>query len=700
MASLLCHSVSLAIQPTVYWSAEPVMPGEMAMLQGTGWNDGVRVSFTRGSRSFRAAAASSGTGTEAIYFEVPDDLPIGVTPFTLSTREGELACRLNLPLVWWLQGDGGSRASPGGWIRAFGRCLSFDGTAPQLVLRRDGTTVPTAIHDHTAWSITARLPGAVEAGTYEVWVHNGTGDDSAWERADSIEIDESSTPWRNRIIDIRQFGAVADDEVDDSAAFTRALQAATMARGAIVRFPRGQYRMTGSFTIPPRVLIQGAGMDLTQLIWKDTEAPPEALLENTEGGFGIEDLGLFANDYVKGLSVHPPQPRSGSDNAVPTDIRLQRLLLRFNPLVLQTSTPTVEAHQAPAPKRNVAVVDIHGDNVRLINCDLAWGTSVGFTLQGNHVVCRNNVAHAEGGGWCPVGGGRRIICENNVFTGATTGVTRGAEVWFAHNKVTHQYRNDREGFTTDGPFGGVGFLVNPTVQGRKITFSARHPRDEKQTIPAAVRIVAGTGAGQVRLLRRLEGNSLEMEHEFDIAPDETSLLWAANALHHHIIFDNDMSDTGIAVQLFGAALDCVIVGNKSLRSGGFRAWGNEMCDRVQFLENVITAGYGTVGREMLAGRSSINIDGPWVYGYKGITTRGIVVRRNAIRNNASVLLHGGIQDVLIENNVIEHSPRGIVSEGTARQQGVILKGNRFSDVDTLIEPPEAARAYTVIESKR
>jgi hypothetical protein len=671
----------------------------MAMLQGAGWDGAAVVRIGRGDDSVIVPAGQLYVNERSIRFVIPAAAAPGVTRCTISTRQGDLEWTLNLPQPWWLQGDSGQRATPGGWIRVFGRCLGFKGSKPALELRRNGQSFVAEVQEGGEWAVSARVPKGLQAGQYELWVHNGTGGDSAWVRAGTVAVGDNPPPWNSRVLDVVAYGARADDEGDDSAALTRALATAAQQRGGgIVRFPRGRFLLAGSFTIPPKVLIKGAGREMTHLVWLDTDAPPAAFLENTEGQFGIEDISLYANNYTKGVYVHPVKKPGQPAGPTPANIRLRRICIRFAPFSVKQADK-IEQRSRRADLSDMAVISIYGDNVKLLESELAWTSQVGFMLQGNDILCRGNVAHAEGGGWCPVGGGERIICEGNECSGLTTGVTRGGKVWFAHNKVSHQYRNDREGFTTDGPFGGVGFLENPKVDGKVITFTAKRPRDESQRIPGAVRIVDGKGAGQVRMLTRFESNRLEMDREFDIEPDQTSLLWAANALHRQIIYGNSMSDTGIAVQLFGSALDCVIAGNTSVRSGGFRAWGNETCFYVQFLGNTIAEGYGTAGREMLAGKSSINADGPWVYGFKGPTTRGTVIRRNVLENNATILLHGGVHDALVENNTIRHSNKGIVAEGINRQDGVVLRGNLFEDVDVLIEPATAVTAYTVIDSQ-
>jgi hypothetical protein len=82
--------------------------------------------------------------------------------------------------------------------------------------------------------------------------------------------------------------------------------------------------------------------------------------------------------------------------------------------------------------------------------------------------------------------------------------------------------------------------------------------------------------------------------------------------------------------------------------------------------NHITEGYGTAGPEASAGVSALHIVGPYLtrnnIRFTGTTARGIVMRRNELHNNASILLRAAIHDVLIENNTIRHSAKGIVGD--------------------------------------
>ena len=70
---------------------------------------------------------------------VPASWPMGI--WACRVRRGAALSEpviLNAPEPWWWNGDGGETASPGGWLRVFGKSLNFGG-ASQAVLRRRRT---------------------------------------------------------------------------------------------------------------------------------------------------------------------------------------------------------------------------------------------------------------------------------------------------------------------------------------------------------------------------------------------------------------------------------------------------------------------------------------------------------------------------------------------------------------------------------
>lgn len=692
VASVIFVSMSRADdappRPLVYWSAEPVMPGATAMIQGAGFTKDIKITLSDDAEKQHQVSVPVLDVTDtSLRFIVPNTFVAGRYDVRLESGAGQTLYALNASQPWCHQADFGQQAAPGGWIRLIGRCLSFPGSTPSIELRQSGRTWPLHLGVVTPWSIEAAINSGTPPGSYEIWSNNASADANGWVNAGSIEVVAQNSIWKSDVFDVTAFGAKPDDEIDDSEAFTKALDAIRKNNGGILQFPRGRFRLTGSFALPPNVLIRGAGTELTHLVWADTEQPPEALLSSATGEFGIANLSLYASNYRNGLIVQAPKGQ-----AIAKNVRINSVRVRFTPLSVKgLKADSIEQRAAALSKS--AVFNIFADNVQVVDCDFAWPTNVGLSVQGTDIVCCRNVAHADRGGWCPVGGGRRAIVEMNDFTGVTTGITRGAEVYFARNKVAHMYSGFREGFTTDGAFGGPGMLKQPQIQGTNIEFVSKVGRSESAAVPGVVRVIEGRGAGQYRMIRSYKNNHIEIDHPFDIAPDDTSILFASNAMMRQILFQNDMEDTGIAAQFYGGSLDCVLAENRCARSGGFRAWGNETCWYVQMLGNHIAEGYGTIGPEANAGSSALHVVGPYLTRngdlFKGTTARGIVLRDNRLDNNSSIVLRGAIHDVLVERNVIRHSPLGIVGDLWQRQQGVLLRNNRFDDVDTPYQPVDA-----------
>lgn len=676
------------------------------MLQGSGWDAKTVVFIEADNGEWMVTPANQmAVNSRSLRFVLPGGLRAGLRKCRIENKNGSLSVTLNRPQPWWLQGDAGASASCGGWLRLFGRCLSVKDSMPRVVLGFNDQFTALDLAESSEWNLTARLPAQTPVGRHEVWVHNGSGivgDGSpdraspAWSLAGSIEIAPSKDFWANQQVLITDHGAVPDDGKDDSEALKKGLARLASRSGGVLLIPRGRFHLAGSLRIPPGILLRGAGMDLTHLVWKDVDPAPPALLTNDTGQFGLEDLSIYASNYERGLYVPPPKPTVDGKNKRPANVVVRRVRARFTPLSVAGLT-AAQKQVREAKVMASAVAEIHADNIKFINCDFSWYAGIGFSLQGSNILCRGNVAHAVQGGWCPVGGGRGSITEHNDFIGVTTGVVRAANAWFAHNQVRLQFAGFREGFTNDGTYGGVGFLQNVKVEGAKVTFSADQGRSEPAHIPAAIRVIDGKGAGQYRNIVNFKSDSIEMERPFDVEPDETSVFWASNALERQILYDNEFADTGIAVQLYGSGLDCVVAQNRSARSGGFRAWGNHMCWYTQLIGNEIVEGYGTAGPETRPGESSFAIDGPFVKGYKGTTARGFAIRRNVVQNNGTILIRGSIHDAIVENNLIRHSRQGIVGELVSRQDGIVLRGNRFAEVNEPLSPKEAQQTYSSIK---
>lgn len=139
----LLASYGAAGEASVFWASDPVRPGETVLLTGEGFtsNSVVELSDTGAAESWTALNVLQ-TGAQSLKAVVPDSRPLSV--WACRIREGERASKaewLNEPVVWWWNGDGGETATPGGWLRVFGKSLHFGGQSRARVRAADGTCI-------------------------------------------------------------------------------------------------------------------------------------------------------------------------------------------------------------------------------------------------------------------------------------------------------------------------------------------------------------------------------------------------------------------------------------------------------------------------------------------------------------------------------------------------------------------------------
>ena len=155
---------------------------------------------------------------------------------------------VNAPDPWWLQGDGGEGATPGGWLRVFGKSLGFGGVSRALLRDERGKVIVLPAAPNDGFALRFTLPKALTPGNYTVFVHNGTGGDAAWTRAGVLAVRRPQA-WPAQVFNVMDFyGATAPQEiqkalgkgspaVDRTEAINAALQkaASQWRRGGLLR---------------------------------------------------------------------------------------------------------------------------------------------------------------------------------------------------------------------------------------------------------------------------------------------------------------------------------------------------------------------------------------------------------------------------------------------------------------------------------
>jgi hypothetical protein len=117
---------------------------------------------------------------------------------------------------------------------------------------------------------------------------------------------------------VREHGAVGDGATDDTAAFQRALDAASKARGATVYAPSGRYLCRGTLAVPQGVTMRGSYHCVPSHTGLRSSRPPVQPKPGEDGtalfvtaGKGQEDgkpfLSLDTNSTLAGLTIYYPE---------------------------------------------------------------------------------------------------------------------------------------------------------------------------------------------------------------------------------------------------------------------------------------------------------------------------------------------------------------------------------------------------------
>jgi len=396
MAALLAVAVRVVLAaPAIFWASDPIGPNQTALVVGEGFGEQptvelLRLPDARSDRPPTAAAQWPGRGEaaeaiqpadSAVKFVVPASAKPGVFAYRITGAQGAAWELLNRPTIWWVQGDLILHASPGGWVRAFGKNLAWpQGEGTKTVLHLRGPKSVTLAAEGDGYSVRAALPADLPVGQYEVLAHNGRGGDLAWSAPAKLVV-ERPPAWPTDVFDVKGFGALGNGRADDTAAVEAALKKAEANGGGVVYFPRGRYLLNATLHVPPKTVLRGEREDLAMLYWGDgsdgwkrtvsTRLP--CVIQGTHE-FGVEDLFLWFVNANNGILMDRKGPDAG--NVFIRRVRMQWIMyggyldiVEANDIFKQTA-----ADGGAGSKGMLAYLT--GKNVEISDCDLESSGSV------------------------------------------------------------------------------------------------------------------------------------------------------------------------------------------------------------------------------------------------------------------------------------------------------------------------------------
>ncbi len=701
----------VAGEAAVFWASDPVQPGQAAMLIGSGFAEEPELEVaglsdsSEGSYTPVEALQASGT---SVKFVVPKDLPPGVFKYRLKTATGSLSGVLNRPRLWWLLGDAGTRATPGGSVRLFGKNLLVAGasTEKKTTVELQGPrnlTLPAAAETYTA---EVQLPADLPEGQYRLTLRNGHGGKAVSSESLPLEV-RARKPWPSTVFDVTETGAVGDGVKDDTLAIAAALQKAGEASGGVVYFPRGRYRISATLEVPRFTVLRGEKQSLVALAWTSFPDPPEALVRGTNS-FGLEDLTLYAKEHrhiiVGDLGR---EPEAG-------DVFLHRVRIRASRFRGHPDADRVDELFRRSLKMAGAsrgdAVRLGGTNVEITDCDFyGSGRSLFLSRVRGGRVEGNRLFNGRRGWYCISGSDGLVFADNEVCgadlqssgggLNCLDGSSYSQNVYFAHNRLSLMHGWDREAMTSDAG-GGAYFGKIASCDGTRLVLAEEPNWGRRSWAGAGVFLLDGRGAGQYRRIVRCEGNNVEIDRPWQVEPDEDSLLTITMFQGHYVLVDNEFSDTG-AVQFYGISIENIVAGNKGTRMPGFSCLG--LCYHgyqpswyCQMLGNTLCD--GNYYHWHSAARAGLKVFGANRAPYEGPLNRAAVVRGNRLESNAMIRVYGASRDTIVEGNHVALVDQGIfVSEKAA---SVLVRDNTFDEVPHPLVDEPAMRAAELERMKR
>jgi len=552
------------------------------------------------------------------------------------------------------------------------------------------------------WDATFILPKSIPAGSYRLTYHNGSGGSQGWTPIGAIAIAGSHIQ-PDRMFNVQEYGARGDGVTMDLPAISSSMKAAAAIGGGIVYFPRGRYLVSDTITIPPNVELRGEGRDLVNILWQESETPPQYLIYGSSH-FALTELTLYASNHFHGIGndlVSTSEEGSGN-------VRIERIRVRLNMYRGHLQPDQIDGRFRESLNASTGGFDtirLGGENIKIVDCDIYGSGRSLFLFKPTHAYVARNKFYNGRWGWYSISGADGVIFENNEIIGGDLMSTGGGinnlgdqplsrNVFFFRNHFELLHGWDREAVTSDA---GGGYYYG------KVTVESPHAlslQDVVSANPAArggwkgagVFIMGGKGMGQFAQIVKLEDKMVHLDRSWMVPPDDSSIVSITMMQQNYLFIDNEFIDAGIGVQFYGTSIGHIISGNKSTRTGGFTASGRwyqhfQPSWYCQFLDNEIIE--GNIYR---SGANNATLSGEAVigaYGYQrepntAPLTIGTVIRRNRLRSNAHIEVFGidkrspGIRDVIVEYNTVENADAGIlIDEGSV---GVLVRGNVLRNV--------------------
>ena len=691
--------------------------------------------------------------TDSIKFVIPETLEEGIFAVKLAAKYKPAASSgissydkiiyLNTPEITQLNGDDGTVATPGGSVRITGRNLvqsinTVDSTVTdsakiagmnlraELKSQSGKKTELTITKVYSPYSVEASIPDSLSKGNYELTYYSGYGDGSCWSMPVSLKIsDPIRSKWKTDVFNVCDFGAVSNDDYNDTFAFVNALDAAAKNGGGIVYVPAGIYHLVNMIVIPENVHFMGDGKEVSILYWSpylwDWGELPEASVlcsSNTE----ISDLSLYAARSGHMISVTTPDKSgskiTGSDSSYAANVYIHDLKINASPAGngvtgggaygINISGLTMEALEALIYQESGAnsrgIQFSKCENAQVTNCEVyVASAAIRPNFQSNSYMADNYLELISSGGyrnhyWIDIEG-TDLLFENNTLKNSVIlfGNKQFDGVYFANNKMSTDFWNNTELITGDQTWhwgadrDGIIQKDESDISNRTYLLTSQKTDISTNRYKGEYLCIRdGQGSGQVRRIVYSDKKYVVVESPFTVEPNRNSRASIEAGIADVFFTGNDLQ-YGSGIGSFGIITGTVMSHNKLRNCDWMHLWPySDSCDwYVTMSDNYLTQGYHHLATGETDGESGYSELGLRGCGKDG-SIRGITIKNNKMYegwfiNLESISYSNAVRDVLIDNNYIDGAETAIsftTSNIKNGFDGIMMYRNTFENCKT------------------
>ena len=676
--------------PKISKFSETATANETIPIIGNGFDESTTFKLHAQSTTYNITPEFVDSDTVAIT------LPSGISSWDVyslwpvTSGEAGISYLINRTEAWWV---GPKTVWAGEEFSIYGRNLSnLNGTTDAWIyLNEDGVggqwLTPTAVNPYR---VTVTLPSGLSPGTYEIWAHNGHGQENGWSGPLTLTV-VSRSPWpldTDTIIDVTAspYNATGDGSTDDIAAIRAAMTAAAAAAPATLYFPSGTYMISEGFVIYSDIRIKGDGV-------------ANSIIKNT-ADWAIYDfyyMPLYANNRsnvaIENITLDNNEVNNGTWDGM---IRLD------NMSKVRLDNVNIVSY--------AGMVTIQSDELLLNGCNLL-SAGTWFSSSSNVLIdsCTSKESNHYGqalGTW----GGSEWSVTNCIFQDADTGRSdgyAGGRVFVAQShfgSVRKLYFEGNESIDyaphTTRPDQNCGEQIlfemspnsypetcvpqNPTaVTDTTVTFTGSDMTFDESTPNHHAVIVSGLGKGQCRYISSFDmaSQTITLEKAWLINPDTSSQIAITPLVSEAVVYNNTLqgrstwetqTTASAGYVSYGASFDIIVDSNdiSQTRTGMYvsplalSTSDISVCYFTLMEDNTVDYSQGGI---YLQGNYSSAINFPGVDGSIGTIMRGTGISNItdiAIRIDCDNQVGGDLNATIIEGNTITSAGTDISIEDT------------------------------------